>query len=212
MIDAADLDKLDWDKGGGLLPAVVQDQSTGTVLMVGYMSRESLGETLRSKCVTFFSRSRQQLWMKGETSGNVLELTDVAPDCDGDCLLVKAHPHGPTCHLGNRSCFDTAVPAAAEGMGFLAELDRVIAQRLEDLPEGSYTAKLIAGGTQRLAQKVGEEAVEVALAGVGGSDDALGEEAADLLFHLMVLLRHRGMNLAEAVARLENRHRQAGTR
>ena len=212
MITAADLDRLDWSKGNGLLPAIIQDHESGAVLMLGYVSPESLDETLKSSHVTFFSRSRQRLWMKGETSGNTLELRDVVADCDSDCLLIKAQPAGPTCHLGTRTCFDTGELTRAERMAFLAKLDGIIEQRLRDLPEHSYTARLIAGGTQHLAQKVGEEAVEVALASVGEDDDALREEAADLLFHLMVLLRHRGMSLEQAVQCLETRHSETKVR
>lgn len=146
-------DELDWDKGDGLLPAVVQDAGDGAVLMVGYMNRESLERTLADGLVTFYSRSRETLWRKGETSGHVLRLVEVAPDCDGDTLLVRARPAGPTCHLGARTCFEGA--EASMLPGFLGELEAVIEQRLSSPPEGSYVAKLVDSGRQRIAQKVG---------------------------------------------------------
>ncbi len=201
---ALDSDALDWAKGDGLLPAVVQDAGDGAVLMLGYMSRESLARTLADGEVTFYSRSRNTLWRKGETSGNVLEVVDVAPDCDGDTLLVRARPVGPTCHLGSRSCFDGEDASALPG--FLGRLERVIRQRLRSPPEGSYVARLVAGGRQRVAQKVGEEGVEFALAAAAGDRKATVDEGADLLFHLMVSLQEQGLSLADVIARLERRH------
>ena len=199
MTAAFDIDGLAWEKQGGLLPAIVQDADTLRVLMLGYMSREALQATLASGQVTFFSRSRQRLWMKGESSGDVLNLVRLEADCDADTLLVQARPAGPTCHLGRASCFPQA---PADG---LAELDAVIAQRAQELPEGSYTTRLFEGGIRRIAQKVGEEGVETALAGVAEDDDALLGEASDLLFHLLVLLRARGLSLADALQVLETR-------
>lgn len=198
-------DELDWSKGDGLLPAVVQDAGDGAVLMLGYMNRESLERTLADGLVTFYSRSRKTLWQKGETSGNVLRLVEVAPDCDGDTLLVRARPAGPTCHLGTRTCFDDGKPSALPG--FLGRLEEVIDERLKSAPEGSYVAGLIAGGRQRVAQKVGEEGVEFALACASGQEVEMLEEAADLLFHLMVALREQDLSLADVIARLETRHR-----
>ncbi len=195
---------LDWDKGDGLLPAVVQDAGDGAVLMLGYMNRESLARTLEDGLVTFYSRSRQTLWQKGETSGNVLEVVDVAPDCDGDTLLIRARPAGPTCHLGSRTCFDGDDVSALPG--FLGHLEDVIRQRLAAAPEGSYVARLVAGGRQRVAQKVGEEGVEFALAAAVGEREAAVEEGADLLFHLMVALQEQGLSLADVIATLETRH------
>lgn len=199
-----DPDTLDWGKGGGLLPAIVQDAGDGAVLMLGYMNRESLARTLEDGLVTFYSRSRDTLWRKGETSGNVLELVAVAPDCDGDTLLVRARPAGPTCHLGTRTCFDgdgaNALP------GFLGRLEDVIRQRLADLPEGSYVSRLAAGGRQRVAQKVGEEGVEFALAAAAGDRQGAVEEGADLLFHMMLSLREQGLSLSDVIACLERRH------
>jgi len=184
---------------GGLLPAIVQDADDQCVLMLGYMSREALARTLESGSVTFYSRSKGRLWTKGETSGHRLALVSVEADCDGDTLLIQARPQGPTCHLGRDSCFVDA-PSAA-----LAGLDEVVAQRLRDRPEGSYTAKLFDGGTARMAQKVGEEGVETALAAVVGDDAALLGEAADLVYHLLVLLRSRGLGLSDLAETLRNR-------
>ena len=199
MTAAFDIDGLAWEKQGGLLPAIVQDADTLRVLMLGYMSREALQATLASGQVTFFSRSRQRLWMKGESYGDVLDLVRLEADCDADTLLVLARPAGPTCHLGRASCFPKA---PADG---LAELDAVIAQRALERPEGSYTTRLFEGGIRRIAQKVGEEGVETALAAVAQDDDALLGEASDLLFHLLVLLRARGLSLADALQVLEAR-------
>ena len=197
----ADLDALAWDKAGGLLPAIVQDAANGRVLMLGYMDRDALAQTLATQRVTCFSRSRGRRWTKGETSGHWLQLVSVEADCDADAMLVRAHPQGPTCHLGRASCFPNA-PAA-----FLAELDALIAARATERPAGSYTTTLFESGTQRIAQKVGEEGVETALAGVAGDDAALLGEAADLAFHLLVLLRARGLGLADLEDTLRARHR-----
>ena len=175
---ATDLDGLDFAKGGGLLPAIVQHADTGAVLMLGYMNREALQATLGRRRVVFFSRGRQRLWEKGETSGHSLDLEGVAPDCDGDTLLVTARPRGPVCHRGAASCFG-AVPRAVPGrIDFLATLEEVIAERGAARPAGSYTAALLASGCKRVAQKVGEEGLEVALAAAGGSDPDLCLPAA----------------------------------
>lgn len=200
------IEALDWDKTGGLLPAIVQDARRGTVLMLGYMNRAALEETLRSGHVTFYSRSRQQLWTKGETSGNVLRCTGIAADCDRDTLLVLALPAGPTCHTGARSCFGEAGASQAEHLSFLAELESVIEQRIRDRPEGSYTARLWSQGTTRMAQKVGEEGLEVALAAATQEDEQLVSESADLLFHLALLLKNRGLSLSTIAQELERRH------
>jgi len=199
-----DAQALDWGKGDGLLPAVVQDAGDGAVLMLGYMSPESLARTLEDGLVTFYSRSRDTLWRKGETSGHVLEVVDIAPDCDGDTLLVRARPAGPTCHLGSRTCFDGEAASALPG--FLGRLEDVIRRRLTALPEGSYVARLAASGRQRVAQKVGEEGVEFALAAAAGEREAAVDEGADLLFHLMVALQEQGLSLSDVIARLETRH------
>ena len=202
----AQIAALDWSKGDGLLPAVVQDARTGKVLMLGYMNPEALRVTLDSRRVTFFSRSRNRLWTKGETSGNFLNLVAVAADCDNDSLLLQAHPAGPTCHTGSDSCFAAAANTAAADFAFLSKLEAVIAQRITDQPSGSYTARIWSEGPTRLAQKVGEEGVEVALAAVTQEDERLVSEAADLLFHLALLLKSRDLSLANAVKELEQRH------
>lgn len=205
---------MDWAKGDGLLPAIVQDADTLRVLMLGYMDRSALRTTLTSRLVTFYSRSRQQQWTKGETSGHVLELVDVSADCDSDTLLVLARPRGPTCHLQRTSCFETApaitvVPAApASDLGFLGQLDALVATRARERPEGSYTTRLFESGVRRIAQKVGEEGVETALAGVAQNDEQLLGESADLVYHLTVLLHARGLSLADAVEVLRQRHRR----
>ena len=199
-----DFASIDFAKGGGLVPAVVQDARTEQVLMLGYMSEAALEKTRETGLVTFHSRSRDALWTKGETSGNVLELVSVAVDCDGDTLLVRANPAGPTCHQGTVSCFGDAGP---EGVGFLAALESVVASRNGGDAEASYTARLLAKPVHKVAQKVGEEGVEVALAAASEGDEALSGEAADLLYHLLVLLRKRGMGLQDAVDVLRERHR-----
>jgi phosphoribosyl-ATP pyrophosphohydrolase/phosphoribosyl-AMP cyclohydrolase len=203
-----DFSRLDWDKGDGLLPAVVQHWLTGEVLMLGYMNAEALDRSVREGKVTFFSRSKQRLWTKGESSGHVLALKSVRIDCDADTLLVQAEPQGPTCHLGTSSCFGERADVAPP-LGFLAALDRLVAQRDAERPQGSYTTRLFEGGVRRIAQKVGEEGVETALAVVAQDDDALLGEAADLVFHLMVALRARGLGMREVCRILEARHRAA---
>lgn len=207
LLALADIATLDFDKsGGGLLPAVVQHAESGAVLMLGYMNREALRETLTRRRVVFFSRSRQRLWEKGETSGHTLELISIRTDCDRDTLLVAAIPAGPACHLGTATCFGDTSPAAAGHLAFLGALETVIAQRIADRPEGSYTARLYAQGPKRIAQKVGEEGLEVALAAVAEADDKLVAESADLLYHLLLLLESRGLRLERVVAELESRH------
>jgi len=194
---------LAWDKQGGLLPAIVQDAANRRVLMLGYMDRAALDATLATGRVTFFSRSKQRLWMKGETSGDILELVSLEADCDADTLLVQATPRGNTCHLGRTSCF----PGAPGD--FLAELDALVKTRERLRPGGSYTTRLFEGGVRRIAQKVGEEGVETALAAVAEDDNALLGEAADLSFHLLVLLRARGLGWDDVVAILKSRHAAA---
>jgi phosphoribosyl-AMP cyclohydrolase / phosphoribosyl-ATP pyrophosphohydrolase len=198
---------LDWDKNDGMLPAIVQDARTGHVLMLAYMNREALRITLAEKRATFFSRSRNRLWTKGESSGNFLHVVAVEADCDQDTLLVLANPQGPTCHLGTRSCFGDEVQTEAAELSFLMRLESVIAQRISARPEGSYTARLWSEGPTRIAQKVGEEGVEVALAAVTQNDERLVGESADLLFHLALLLKSRNLSLAAVVRELEQRHK-----
>lgn len=200
-----DTGRLDWAKGDGLLPAIVQHWLSGEVLMLGYMDAEALAHTRASGHVTFYSRSKRRLWTKGESSGHVLVLKGIRIDCDADTLLVQADPHGSTCHLGTSSCFGDRADVRPP-LGFLAELDALVAQRHAERPAGSYTTKLFDGGVRRIAQKVGEEGVETALAAVAQGDEELLGEAADLVFHLTVLLRDRGLSLADVVATLDARH------
>ena len=202
-LTAADLDGLDWDKGDGLIPAIVQDAETLQVLMLGYMSRDALARTLDDGRATFFSRSRGTLWRKGETSGNQLLVRTVHVDCDGDTLLVRAAPDGPTCHLGSTSCFSDDGP---DGVGWLAQLARIVGARRFTDAEASYTARLLRDGPMRLAQKVGEEGVELALAGAAGERTACIEETADLLYHLTVLMEMRGFGWGDVAETLQSRH------
>ncbi len=209
-------DDLDFAKQDGLLPGVVQDARTGQVLMLGYLDRAALEATLATGLATFWSRSRATSWVKGETSGNTLQVQDVGVDCDRDTLLLRCLPAGPTCHTGATSCFAAPDPARAgsadprgdhrRSADFLAELDTVIGQRHADRPDGSYTTSLFEGGVRRIAQKVGEEGVETALAGVVQDDEALLGECADLVYHLLVLLRSRGLGLADVTEVLRTRH------
>jgi phosphoribosyl-ATP pyrophosphohydrolase/phosphoribosyl-AMP cyclohydrolase len=196
------LDALDFAKGDGLLPVIVQHAHDGRVLMLGYANREALEATLRTREIHFWSRSRQRLWRKGETSGHVLALLSIAADCDGDTVLCQALPAGPVCHLGTPTCFDATSPAQP----WLNELEALIAARADADPSSSYVARLLAAPLARRAQKVGEEGVETALAAVGGDTAKLRDEAADLLFHLLVLLRGSGLSLADVVGELARRH------
>ena len=206
-LTAADLDRIDWAKAhDGLLPAIVQDAATRQVLMLAWMNRDALAETLDSGEAVFWSRSRRSRWRKGETSGNRLRLVEVLADCDADTILVLADPVGPACHENLTSCFGDQ---DAPGLGWLARLEQTIAARQGADPASSYTARLLADGPTRCAQKVGEEGVETALAGAAGTGDELREEAADLLFHLLVLLRSRGQALGEVVECLRARSREA---
>ena len=205
-----DVAKLDWAKGAGLLPAVVQHARTGQVLMVAYMNEPALRRTLESGLATFFSRSRNGLWTKGETSGHTLKVVDVSTDCDADAILVLADPAGPTCHNGTTSCFAAAAETGATTYAFLAELEQIVATRAATPVAESYTARLLAEGTPRIAQKVGEEGVETALAAVTRDDAGLLAESADLLYHLAVLMQSRGLRLSNVVETLRARHPTAG--
>lgn len=198
-----DPDNVDFAKGDGLVPAIVQDADTRQVLMLGYMNRDALAQTVSTKRVTFFSRSKNRLWTKGETSGNTLSMVSIRADCDDDTLLVQARPAGPACHKGSVSCFDDG---DAPGLGFLARLISVIALRRDSDPDKSYVASLLAKGPLKTAQKVGEEGVETALAGAAQDDAALREESADLLFHLIVLLESRNVALSDVIETLRGRH------
>jgi phosphoribosyl-ATP pyrophosphohydrolase/phosphoribosyl-AMP cyclohydrolase len=195
--------KIDWKKNSGLVPAIVQDAATLQVLMLGYMDAAALKQTLRTKKVTFFSRSKQRLWTKGESSKNFLHLVDVKVDCDHDTLLVTARPDGPTCHRGTVSCFGAA---GAAGVGFLAQLEQTIVDRIKSGDKKSYTVRLAKEGVARVAQKVGEEGVETALAALKNNKPEFAGEAADLLYHLIVLLRVKKMSLDDAISVLEKRH------
>ena len=192
-------DELDWTKGEGLIPAIVHDR-TGMVRMLGYMNREALEATIASGFVTFFSRSKQRLWGKGETSGNRLRLIDLAADCDRDTLLIRVDPVGPTCHTGTTSCFVSAGPFFPSG------LEAIVESRAAADPASSYTARLAGEGIKRMAQKVGEEGVEVALAALQGDREELIGEAADLAFHLTLLLQAKGLSWTDISAELERRH------
>lgn len=197
-----DASKVDFDKGDGLVCAVVQDRLTLQVLMVAWMDRAALEETLATRMATFFSRSRQMRWRKGENSGHVMKVTDIALDCDGDTLLLSVEPKGPACHLETTSCFGDV---SAPGVGRLGALERAVADRANASPEESRTARLLNRGVKRVAQKVGEEGVETALAGAAGDNVELCSEAADLLYHLVVLLRARGLTLDDVMAVLAGR-------
>lgn len=199
----ADLGGLAWEKMGGLIPALVQDEDSGAMLMVGYMDRAALSATLSSGFATFFSRSRQQLWRKGETSGNLLAVSAVHADCDDDTLLVLATPHGPTCHLGTDSCFGDEAP---DGPFWLGELARIVRRRAASGDEASYTRQLLDAGLPAIAQKIGEEGVEVALAAITRDEAGCAEEMADLLYHLCVLMEARGMSWADVISVLRQRH------
>lgn len=203
-LSEADLGALAWHKMSGMLPAAVQDRRTGRLLMLGYMNRDALAATLRDGLATFFSRSRQQLWQKGETSGNRLRVSTVHEDCDGDALLVVCDPEGPTCHLGSASCFGGA---SLDGPAWLGELSRIVSERARCGDETSYTRELLAAGIPKIAQKIGEEGVELALAAVTRAQDGCAEEAADLLYHLAVLMEARGFGWDEVIAVLRKRHR-----
>jgi phosphoribosyl-ATP pyrophosphohydrolase/phosphoribosyl-AMP cyclohydrolase len=200
------LDALDWDKGQGLLPAIVQHHTDGSVLMLGYMNREALAATQASGRVTFYSRSKQRLWTKGETSGHFLEVRAIGADCDGDALLILAHPLGPVCHRGTLTCFGADAPqTAAQPYSFLGVLTQTIRQRIGARPPASYTAKLLDAGPRRIAQKVGEEGLELALASVAQGDEEVIAEAADLLYHVVLLLEAKGLSLARVAAELAAR-------
>ncbi|RMG72240.1 MAG: bifunctional phosphoribosyl-AMP cyclohydrolase/phosphoribosyl-ATP diphosphatase HisIE [Bacteroidetes bacterium] len=199
----SDVQVIDFDKGDGLIPAIVQDARTDQVLMLGYMNEVALARTRATGKVTFFSRSKQRLWVKGETSGNFLHLESIKVDCDGDTLLVRARPQGPVCHKGTDTCF---AETNHSPLGFLHTLEGVIHDRREHPRKGSYTTSLFERGINKIAQKVGEEAVEVVIEAKDENDDLFKNEVADLLYHLMILLEAKKVSLTEIVSVLETRH------
>lgn len=195
---------IDFEKMNGLVPAIIQDSVTRNVLMLGYMNEEAYQKTLSTGRVTFYSRSRGCLWTKGETSGNYLEFVSVKVDCDGDALLVRAIPHGPTCHKGTDTCWGET--NKRNSLDFLSELQDFINKRHEEMPEGSYTTSLFKDGTNRMAQKVGEEALEAVIEAVGGTDERLIYECSDMIYHLIVLLTSKGLRIEDVAAELAERH------
>ncbi|MCR5130549.1 MAG: bifunctional phosphoribosyl-AMP cyclohydrolase/phosphoribosyl-ATP diphosphatase HisIE [Prevotella sp.] len=196
--------KIDFEKCGGLVPAIIQDATTKNVLMLGYMNQEALEKTQETGLVTFFSRSRQCLWTKGETSGNYLHLVSMQVDCDNDTLLVKATPDGPTCHKGTDTCWGEE--NKPNPLQFLSELQDFIETRHEEMPEGSYTTSLFRDGLNRMAQKVGEEALEAVIEAVNGTDDRFIYECSDMFYHLIVLLTSKGLRIEDVVSELQTRH------
>jgi len=197
------IQSLDWAKVDNLMPVIVQNRVSGKVLMLGYVNEESLAATLESGKMTFFSRTKQRLWCKGEQSGNFLNVHEISSDCDNDTLLAIVDPIGPTCHLGNETCFKNEQDPS---LSFISDLEQVIKSRKGADPESSYTASLYARGTKRISQKVGEEGVEVALAAMAKDMDELTCESADLIYHLTVLLQSEGLGLADVAAKLKERH------
>ena len=196
--------KIDFEKCGGLVPAIIQDAKTKNVLMLGYMNQEAFDKTMETKKVTFWSRSRNCLWTKGETSGNFLNLVSIKIDCDNDTLLVQAAPEGPTCHKGTDTCWGE--DNEQNPLLFLTELQDFINRRHEEMPEGSYTTKLFKDGVNRMAQKVGEEALETVIEATNGSSEKLVYEASDMLYHLIVLLTSKGLRIEDVAAELAKRH------
>lgn len=195
---------IDFEKSGGLVPAIIQDADTKTVLMLGYMNKEAYEKTVATGLVTFYSRSRKCLWTKGETSNNFLHLVDIKEDCDNDTLLVKVHPDGPTCHKGTDTCWGEENEKSP--LLFLAELSDFIEKRHQEMPEGSYTTSLFRDGLNRMAQKVGEEALELVIEATNGTNDRLIYEGSDMLYHLIVLLTHKGLRIEDMAAELRERH------
>ncbi|PBI82367.1 bifunctional phosphoribosyl-AMP cyclohydrolase/phosphoribosyl-ATP diphosphatase [Rahnella victoriana] len=204
MLTGEQIDQLDWEKVDNLMPAIIQHAVSGEVLMLGYMNQEALSVTQSSSKVTFYSRTKARLWTKGETSENYLNVVSITPDCDNDTLLVLVNPVGPTCHKGNNSCFH---PAETD-WAFLYQLEELLASRKTADPESSYTAKLYASGTKRIAQKVGEEGVETALAATVNDRFELKNEASDLVYHLLVLLQDQDLNLSAVIDNLRQRHKK----
>ena len=196
--------KLDFEKMGGLIPAIVQDNNTNKVLMLGFMNEEAYEETKETGKVTFFSRTKNRLWMKGETSGNTLQVVSMMVDCGNDTILIKANPAGPVCHTGADTCFGEK---NVEDIMFLKYLQDFIEQRRQEMPEGSYTTSLFLKGVNRMAQKVGEEAVETVIEATNGTEDGFIYEASDLIYHLIVLLTSKGLRLEDLARELKKRHK-----
>lgn len=196
--------EIDFEKTGGLVPAIIQDANTKNVLMLGYMNQEAFDKTMATGKVTFWSRSRNCLWTKGETSGNFLDLVSIKNDCDNDTLLVKAVPHGPTCHTGTDTCWGE--DNESNPLAFLSELQDFIERRHKEMPEGSYTTSLFQKGVNRIAQKVGEEALETVIEATNGTNDKLIYEASDMFYHLIVLLTEKGLRIEDVAAELQKRH------
>ncbi|HAS6973421.1 TPA: bifunctional phosphoribosyl-AMP cyclohydrolase/phosphoribosyl-ATP diphosphatase HisIE [Vibrio parahaemolyticus] len=199
-------ERINWEKVDGLVPAIVQDFQSSQVLMMGYMNQDALAKTGETGQVTFFSRTKERLWTKGETSGNVLQLVNISLDCDNDTLLVRVNPIGPTCHTGTTTCWDGDAQEESQ-MVWLHQLEQLLAARNSADPDSSYTASLYARGTKRISQKVGEEGVEVALAATSGDKAELVCESADLIYHLLVLLQDQGLSMNDVVNKLKERHK-----
>ncbi|EHZ2490904.1 bifunctional phosphoribosyl-AMP cyclohydrolase/phosphoribosyl-ATP diphosphatase HisIE [Vibrio parahaemolyticus] len=199
-------ERINWEKVDGLVPAIVQDFQSSQVLMMGYMNQDALAKTGETGQVTFFSRTKECLWTKGETSGNVLQLVNISLDCDNDTLLVRVNPIGPTCHTGPTTCWDGDAQEESQ-MVWLHQLEQLLAARKSADPDSSYTASLYARGTKRISQKVGEEGVEVALAATSGDKAELVCESADLIYHLLVLLQDQGLSMNDVVNKLKERHK-----
>jgi phosphoribosyl-ATP pyrophosphohydrolase/phosphoribosyl-AMP cyclohydrolase len=200
---------MDFEKLNGLIPVIIQDANTDTVLMLGFMNSEALDRTREEGKVTFFSRTKNRLWTKGEESGNFLHVVEILEDCDKDTLLIKANPAGPVCHTGSETCFNEKNIASPdpEGISFITQLQQLIHKRKIEMPEGSYTTFLFNAGINKIAQKVGEEAVELVIEAKDNNDELFLNEAADLLYHLLVLLTAKGKDIKDVVAVLEQRHK-----
>jgi len=202
------IEELDFEKNNGLLPAIIQHHETHQVLMLGYMNREAVEKTVEEERVTFFSRSKQRLWTKGETSGNYLDLIEIQQDCDADTLLIQAKPHGPTCHTGHTSCFfEHEFESTDNSLAFLHQLENLLRSRKAELPENSYTSRMFQKGLDKITQKVGEEAVETVIASKNDDEGEFVYEASDLLFHLMLLMVEKGVPFQKLVNELEGRHK-----
>ena len=203
QVTLENIESLAWDKMDNLLPAIIQDAATGAVLMQGFMNPEALAETLKTNKATFFSRSKQRLWMKGESSNNTLDVKQILADCDKDCLLIAAEPNGPTCHLNTVSCFPEE---QLSQQNFLSYLERFVDKRSKESIEESYTARLLSRGTNKVAQKVGEEGVEVVIAALAETKEEFLGECADLFYHTLVLLKDQNIALSEVMDVLQQRH------